>query len=71
MASSKNTGYLCHACAKATGKDPFKKPSAPKKRKAEADKRKVINFEEPDSVKGLAHLCIEVCRSSEVGLVKY
>ncbi|KAG8902903.1 hypothetical protein FRB99_003962 [Tulasnella sp. 403] len=54
----------CAECGKrftvATGKDPFKKPAAPRKRKVPAEKRKVVNFEEDDNVKSLATMCIEM-----------
>ncbi|KAG8978502.1 hypothetical protein FRC05_010747 [Tulasnella sp. 425] len=52
-------GYLCHICAKASGKDPFKKPPAAKKRKA-VERRQVVNFEDTESVKTLANICIEI-----------
>lgn len=52
-------GYLCHICAKASGKDPFKKPPAAKKRKP-VERRQVVNFEDTESVKTLANICIEV-----------
>lgn len=60
MASNSGDGFLCNPCAKASGGDPFKKPSAPRKRKDPADRRKVISFEEPERVKSLATICIEV-----------
>ncbi|KAG8884318.1 hypothetical protein FRB97_004582 [Tulasnella sp. 331] len=55
-------GFLCHKCAKDSGQDPFKKAkaAAPRKRKVPADKRKVVNFEQTESVKSLANLCIEI-----------
>lgn len=60
MAANGGTGYLCHKCAKASGSDPFKKPAVPKKRKAPADKRTVVNFEEK-KFPTLVSLCIQVC----------
>lgn len=59
MASNNGAGFLCHQCAKASGSDPFKKPAAPKKRKAPADKRSVTNFEEK-RFPTLVTLCIQV-----------
>lgn len=59
MAKHPPPGYLCHLCAKASGKDPFKKPPAAKKRKP-VDKRQVVNFEDTESVKTLANICIEI-----------
>lgn len=56
---SNESGMLCHACAKASGADPFKKP-APRKRKDPAEKRTVKNFEEVDTVKPLTSLCINI-----------
>lgn len=59
MAAIPPPGFLCHKCAKSSGADPFKKPTAPKKRKAPADKRKVIHFEEL-KIPSLVTLCINV-----------
>lgn len=60
LAADPPPGWLCHMCAKASGNDPFKKPAAPRKRKAPADKRVVVNFEER-KFPSLASVCIEVC----------
>src|SRR5882757_6925889 len=57
MATVPPPGFLCHKCAKSSGADPFKKPAAPRKREAPADKRKVIHFEEL-RIPSLATLCI-------------
>lgn len=57
MAANPGPGFLCHACAKSSGADPFKKPPAPKKRKTE--KRTVVNFE-VRRFPTLASLCIQV-----------
>jgi len=62
MAANPGPGFLCHKCAKASGADPFKKPAAPRKRKDQAEKRKVTSFEETERVKSLAKMCIEVSR---------
>ena len=59
LAANPPPGFLCHVCAKASGADPFKKPAAPRKRKAPADKRNVVNFEER-RFPSLATLCIQV-----------
>ena len=48
---------------KASGRDPFKKPAAPRKRKDPAEKRKVTSFEGTEKVSSLAKMCIEVCDS--------
>lgn len=63
-ALSKNSGggFLCYRCAEAGGTDPFKK-SAPKKRKAPADKRKITTFEEKRSPT-LVSICIQVSRTT-------
>ncbi|KAG8935696.1 hypothetical protein FRC02_006972 [Tulasnella sp. 418] len=53
-------GYLCHDCAKEIGEDPFKKRATPRKKRAPVDRRKVVNFEEKEAVKGLATMCIEI-----------
>ena len=60
MAANPGPGFLCHACAKASGADPFKKPALPRKRKDPAERRKVTSFEETERVKSLAKMCIEV-----------
>ncbi|EJU05901.1 RNI-like protein [Dacryopinax primogenitus] len=52
-------GYLCHACTKAAGQDPFKPSQGPRKRKAPEDKRKIVFFEVKDPVPTLAELCLE------------
>ncbi|KAG6333302.1 hypothetical protein ID866_5789 [Astraeus odoratus] len=52
-------GYLCHHCVKSTGIDPFKKPTASRKRKPATEKRDVVNFEER-RLPTLATLCIEL-----------
>ncbi|KAJ7121304.1 RNI-like protein [Mycena crocata] len=52
-------GYLCHPCAKASGSDPFKKPAAPRKRKAPAEKRSIVHIEER-SFPSLVNICIDV-----------
>jgi len=59
MAANPPPGYLCHQCAKASGVDPFKKASTPRKRKPAAEKREVVNFEQR-RLPTLAALCIEV-----------
>ncbi|KAH7906208.1 RNI-like protein [Hygrophoropsis aurantiaca] len=59
MAANPGPGYLCHSCAKASGTDPFKKPAAPRKRTAPADKREVISFEER-RLPSLANICIDL-----------
>ncbi|KZT18911.1 RNI-like protein [Neolentinus lepideus HHB14362 ss-1] len=59
MAARPGPGWLCHQCAKASGADPFKKPAAPRKRKAAAEKRNVISFEERN-LPSLASLCIKI-----------
>ena len=60
MAANPGPGWLCHVCAKASGKDPFKKPAAPRKRKAPGDKREVVHFVE-NRLPTLVNLCIKVC----------
>ncbi|KAG6896610.1 hypothetical protein C0992_007133 [Termitomyces sp. T32_za158] len=52
-------GFLCHKCAKDSGNDPFKKPTAMKRKKVPADKRTVVNFEER-RFPTLASLCIQL-----------
>ncbi|KAF5386700.1 hypothetical protein D9615_002106 [Tricholomella constricta] len=59
MAASPGPGFLCHQCATASGIDPFKKPAVPKRKKAPADKRAVVNFEER-RFPTLASLCIQL-----------
>ncbi|KAL6308529.1 RNI-like protein [Sparassis latifolia] len=59
MAANPPPGYLCHLCAKASGADPFKKPAAPRKRKAPAEKRNVVKFEE-NRIPSLAFMCIQL-----------
>ncbi|RXW23189.1 hypothetical protein EST38_g2674 [Candolleomyces aberdarensis] len=59
MAANPGPGWLCHVCAKASGKDPFKKPAAPRKRKAPGDKREVVHFVE-NRLPTLVNLCIKV-----------
>ncbi|KAI0321291.1 hypothetical protein OF83DRAFT_1168539 [Amylostereum chailletii] len=58
MAANPPPGYLCHACAKASGNDPFKK-AAPRKRKAPVDKRTVTHFEER-RFPSLVSLCVKM-----------
>ena len=58
MAANPGPGFLCHQCAKASGSDPFKKPT-PKKRKTPADKRTIVNFEEK-RFPTLVSMCIQV-----------
>ncbi|KZV99989.1 RNI-like protein [Exidia glandulosa HHB12029] len=60
MAARPGPGWLCHECTKALGLDPFKKPAAPRKRKAPTEKRKVVNFEEVEKAQSLSKLCIQV-----------
>ncbi|EPQ50665.1 RNI-like protein [Gloeophyllum trabeum ATCC 11539] len=59
MAARPGPGWLCHQCAKASGADPFKKPAVPRKRKAVAEKRNVVSFEER-TLPSLASLCIKI-----------
>ncbi|KAF8647400.1 hypothetical protein AX16_006742 [Volvariella volvacea WC 439] len=59
LAANPGPGFLCHQCAKASGADPFKKPAAPRKRKAPADKRNVVSFEER-RFPTLVSMCIDV-----------
>lgn len=59
MAAVPGPGWLCHPCAQASGVDPFKKPQALKKKKAPADKRAVVSFEER-RFPSLVSLCIQV-----------
>ncbi|TFK35443.1 hypothetical protein BDQ12DRAFT_737547 [Crucibulum laeve] len=58
LAANPPPGFLCHQCAKAGGKDPFKKP-APKKRKAAADKRTAPTFDER-RFPSLVTMCIQL-----------
>ncbi|KAH7087924.1 RNI-like protein [Auriculariales sp. MPI-PUGE-AT-0066] len=60
VAARPGPGWLCHECAKASGIDPFKKPTAPRKRKAPQERRKIVNFEEKDKIPTLSKLAIEV-----------
>lgn len=66
MAANPGPGWLCHVCAKASGVDPFKKPSVPRQRKPQEEKRKVINFEDRD-IPSLASLCIKVTGVASFG----
>ncbi|KAG6844545.1 hypothetical protein H0H87_006029 [Tephrocybe sp. NHM501043] len=59
MAAVPGPGLLCHKCAKESGNDPFKKPAPPKRKKAPADKRTIVNFEEK-RFPTLASLCIQL-----------
>ncbi|PFH53518.1 hypothetical protein AMATHDRAFT_187532 [Amanita thiersii Skay4041] len=59
VAASLGRGFLCHQCAKASGADPFKKPSMPKKRKAPAEKRNIQSFEEK-RFPSLVSICIKI-----------
>ncbi|KAI0042009.1 RNI-like protein [Auriscalpium vulgare] len=59
IAAQPPPGYLCHTCAKAGGADPFKKPAAPRKRKAPANKRTVTNIEER-RLPTLVSLCVQI-----------
>ncbi|KAF6758311.1 hypothetical protein DFP72DRAFT_191959 [Ephemerocybe angulata] len=59
MAANPPPGWLCHVCAKASGQDPFKKPAAPRKRKALGDKREVIHFVE-NRLPSLVNMCIKI-----------
>ena len=59
MAANPPPGFLCHQCAKSSGADPFKKPVAPRKRKAPEDKRKIVAFEEKQ-FPTLVSMCITV-----------
>ncbi|KIY51242.1 RNI-like protein [Fistulina hepatica ATCC 64428] len=56
MAANPGPGFLCHRCAKAAGSDPFKKPSAKRKRKAVA---KMPAFEER-VFPSLISICVKV-----------
>jgi DNA repair protein RAD7 len=60
VAARPGPGWLCHECAKASGVDPFKKPAAPRKRRAPQEKRKIVNFEEKDRIPLLSKLAINV-----------
>ncbi|KAF8061821.1 hypothetical protein FPV67DRAFT_297959 [Lyophyllum atratum] len=59
MPAAPGPGFLCHKCAKSSGSDPFKKPTVPKRKKAPADKRSVVNFEER-RFPSLASMCIQL-----------
>ena len=59
MAANPGPGWLCHTCAKASGADPFKKPTAPRRRAKPEERRKVVNFEQ-NEFPTLASLCINV-----------
>ena len=59
MAANPPPGWLCHICAKSSGQDPFKKPAAPRKRKAPADKREITHFVE-NRLPTLVSLCIKL-----------
>ncbi|KAI0339480.1 RNI-like protein [Trametopsis cervina] len=59
MAANPLPGYLCHPCYKASGADPFKKPSIAKKRKQATEKRSVAHFEER-RIGTLASMCVRV-----------
>ena len=59
MAADPGPGFLCHTCAKASGLDPHKKKPQLRKRKAPAEKRTVVNFEEK-RFPTLVSLCIQV-----------
>ena len=50
-------GYLCHSCAKES--NPFKMPTAPRKRKSAAEKRNDLNYQER-KFPTLVSLCIKV-----------
>ena len=60
IAADPPPGYLCHPCVKASGTDPFKKRSAPRKRKPAAEKRSIVNYQEK-KFPTLVSLCIKVC----------
>jgi hypothetical protein len=66
IAAKPGPGFLCHKCAKESGADPFKKSAPPRKRKAPADKRTVVKFEE-SRFPTLASLCIKVRLSNVQG----
>lgn len=59
MSAVPGPGWLCHTCAKATGNDPFKKTQAPRKKKAPADRRVVVSFEER-RFPSLVSVCVQV-----------
>ncbi|KZT41058.1 RNI-like protein [Sistotremastrum suecicum HHB10207 ss-3] len=59
VAADPGPGWLCHACAKAAGIDPFKKV-APRKRKAPTEKRKVVSYEDVERIPTLSGICIKV-----------
>ncbi|KAJ3807138.1 RNI-like protein [Lentinula lateritia] len=53
------SGFLCHPCAKKLGNDPFKKPTAPRKRMNATDKRNILHFEKP-RFPTLVSICINI-----------
>ncbi|KAJ3977332.1 RNI-like protein [Lentinula raphanica] len=59
IAAANGPGYMCHSCAKKLGNDPFKKPTAPRKRTKAADKRNIVYFEER-RFPTLVSLCINI-----------
>ena len=60
MAAVPGPGFLCFQCSKASGSDPFKKPAAPKRKKAsKADKRNVVYFDDK-KFPTLVSMCIQV-----------
>ncbi|EIN07847.1 RNI-like protein [Punctularia strigosozonata HHB-11173 SS5] len=59
MAANPPPGYLCLPCSKSSGSDPFKKPVAPRKRKATEDRRKIVYFEEKQ-FPTLVSMCIQL-----------
>jgi len=56
MAAVPGPGWLCHACAKAGGNDPFKKPS----RKRFPTRKRVIASLEERSFPSLVSVCVQV-----------
>lgn len=58
-AAQDGPGWLCHPCVKASGVDPFKKATAPRKRKPATEKRNVTHFEER-RLPSLASLCVAI-----------
>ncbi|KAJ3789124.1 RNI-like protein [Lentinula aff. detonsa] len=59
IAAVNGPGFLCHSCAKKLGNDPFKKPSAPRKRTQAGDKRSIVHFEER-RFPTLVSICINI-----------
>ena len=57
VAADPPPGYLCHSCAKES--NPFKKPTAPRKRKSAVEKRSDLNYQER-KFPTLVSLCIKV-----------